>query len=184
MVHRDIKPANIFVTRMGLEFDFVKVLDFGLVQTRRPDPATMKTETMLTAQQLIGTPAYMAPEIILGRQDVDRRADVYAIGCVAFYLLTGTRVFQDGNQMQVLVDHVHSDPVPPSSRIPTPLPRDVDRVVLDCLRKNPDDRPCDAQALLEQINRCNLADRWNNDQARAWWQARLPALSGPLGPPS
>ena len=116
MVHRDIKPANIFLCRMGLEFDFVKVLDFGLVQTRRADPSTAVTETLITAQQLIGTPAYMAPEMILGRDDVDRRADVYAIGCVAFYLLTGTRVFQDGNQMQVLVDHVHAEPVPPSSR--------------------------------------------------------------------
>ena len=117
MVHRDIKPANIFLCRMGLEFDFVKVLDFGLVQTRRHDPSTAITETLATAQQLIGTPAYMAPEMILGRDDVDRRADVYAIGCVAFYLLTGTRVFQDGNQMQVLVDHVHAEPVPPSSRL-------------------------------------------------------------------
>ena len=97
MVHRDIKPANIFLCRMGLEFDFVKVLDFGLVQTRKADPPTAVTETLITAQQLIGTPAYMAPEMILGKDDVDRRADVYAIGCVAFYLLTGTRVFQDGN---------------------------------------------------------------------------------------
>jgi eukaryotic-like serine/threonine-protein kinase len=184
MVHRDIKPANIFVTRMGLEFDFVKVLDFGLVQTRRPDPSMIQTETLITAQQLIGTPAYMAPEIILGSDDVDRRADVYAIGCVAFYLLTGTRVFQDGNQMQMLVDHVHAEPVPPSSRAATALPREVDVLVLDCLRKRPADRPADAQALLQRINDAKIADRWNNDQARAWWQARLPALASPLGPAS
>jgi hypothetical protein len=181
MVHRDIKPANIFVCRMGLEFDFVKVLDFGLVQTRRPDPSTVKTETMITAQQLIGTPAYMAPEIILGKDDVDRRADIYAIGCVAFYLLTGTRVFQDGNQMQVLVDHVHAEPLPPSSRLAAPLPREVDLLVLDCLRKNPADRPADAAALLERIRACNLAGGWSGAQARAWWQAHLPALAGPLG---
>ena len=180
MVHRDIKPANIFVCRMGLEFDFVKVLDFGLVQTRRADPATVKTETLLTAQQLIGTPAYMAPEIILGRDDVDRRADVYAIGCVAFYLLTGTRVFQDGNQMQVLVDHVHAEPVPPSSRLAAPLPREVDALVLECLRKDPAARPPDAQALLERITAYNLSGRWNNDQARAWWQTRVPQLAAPL----
>jgi serine/threonine-protein kinase len=183
MVHRDIKPANIFLCRMGLEFDFVKVLDFGLVQTRRPDPSTVATETLITAQQLIGTPAYMAPELILGRPDVDRRADVYAIGCVAFYLLTGTRVFQDGNQMQVLVDHVHSEPVPPSSRLGSPLAREVDAFVLDCLRKNPADRPQDAIELLDRINAYNLASRWSNIQARSWWQARLPELAAPLATP-
>ena len=178
MVHRDIKPANIFVCRMGLEFDFVKVLDFGLVQTRRHDPSTAVTETLVTAQQLIGTPAYMAPEMILGRDDVDRRADVYAIGCVAFYLLTGTRVFQDGNQMQVLVDHVHAEPVPPSSRLGRPLPKEVDAFVLDCLRKNPDDRPQDAGELLARITSYHLAGQWSGAHARAWWQARLPELAG------
>ena len=177
MVHRDIKPANIFLCRMGLEFDFVKVLDFGLVQTRRLDASTAVTETSITADKLIGTPAYMAPEIILGHDDVDRRADVYAVGCVAFYLLTGTRVFQDGNQMQALVDHVHTQAVPPSSRLGAPLPRDVDAFVLDCLRKNPDDRPQDAAELLDRITANNLAGRWSNTQARAWWQARLPALA-------
>ena len=180
MVHRDIKPANIYLCRMGLEFDFVKVLDFGLVQTRRPDPANAVTETLITAQKLIGTPAYMAPELILGRDDVDRRADVYAIGCVAFYLLTGTRVFQAGNQMQVLVDHVHAEPVPPSSRVAQPVSREVDRLVLDCLRKDPADRPPDAQALLERIEACNLGSSWSNAHASAWWQARLPELSSPL----
>jgi serine/threonine-protein kinase len=181
MVHRDIKPANIFVCRMGLEFDFVKVLDFGLVQTRRHDPSTAVTETLITAQPLIGTPAYMAPEMILGRDDVDRRADVYAIGCVAFYLLTGTRVFQDGNQMQVLVDHVHAEPVPPSSRLGRPLPREVDVLVLDCLRKNPGDRPKDAGELLVRIASCRLAGEWSGTHARTWWQARLPELAAPLG---
>jgi serine/threonine-protein kinase len=180
MVHRDIKPANIFLCRMGLDFDFVKVLDFGLVQTRKADPSTAVTETLITAQQLIGTPAYMAPELILGHHDVDRRADVYAIGCVAFFLLTGTRVFQDGNQMQVLVDHVHSEPVPPSRRAGVALPREVDAFVLDCLRKNPADRPQDAGELLERINAYNLASRWSNAHARSWWQARLPQLAVPL----
>ena len=181
LVHRDIKPANIFLCRMGLDFDFVKVLDFGLVQTRKPDASSAVTETLITAQQLIGTPAYMAPELILGRHDVDRRADVYAVGCVAFYLLTGTRVFQDGNQMQVLVDHVHAEPVPPSSRLGAPLPREIDAFVLDCLRKNPADRPRDAGELLERINAYNLAGRWSNVHARSWWQARLPELAEPLG---
>jgi serine/threonine-protein kinase len=182
MVHRDVKPANIFLCRMGLEFDFVKVLDFGLVQTRKADASAAVTETLITAQQLIGTPAYMAPEVILGRDDVDRRADVYAIGCVAFYLLTGTRVFQDGNQMQALIDHVLAEPVPPSTRLGRPLPKELDRLVLDCLRKKPDDRPRDAADLLEQLGAVRPAAPWSNSHARVWWEARLPELAGPLVP--
>ena len=111
LVHRDVKPANIFMCRMGLDYDFVKVLDFGLVQTRKADPALAITETLHTAEHLIGTPAYMAPEVILGKDNVDRRADVYALGCVAYFLLTGKRVFEDGTPMQALVDHVHTLPV-------------------------------------------------------------------------
>jgi hypothetical protein len=180
MVHRDIKPANIFLCRMGLEFDFVKVLDFGLVQTRRPDPANAPTETLITAQQLIGTPAYMAPEVILGRDNVDRRADVYAVGCVAYYLLTGTRVFEDATQMQVLVDHVHSAPAPPSARLGQPLPGALDAFVLDCLRKNPAERPADAAELLQRLCSSPLPQRWSNVHASAWWQAKMPDLARPL----
>lgn len=180
LVHRDVKPANIFLCRMGRDFDFVKVLDFGLVQTRKSDPATAVTETLATAHTLIGTPAYMAPEVILGRDDVDRRADVYAIGCVAFYLLTGTRVFHDGTQMQALIDHVHASPVAPSTRVAGGLPREIDDLVLKCLRKDPADRPADAGELLAAITAHNLTRGWSNDHARAWWQARLPELSGPL----
>jgi serine/threonine-protein kinase len=182
LVHRDVKPANIFLCRMGRDFDFVKVLDFGLVQIRKGDPAAAVTETLATAQTLIGTPAYMAPEVILGHDDVDRRADVYAIGCVAFYLLTGTRVFKDGTQMQTLIDHVHTPPVAPSERVPGGLPRDVDELVLSCLRKDRADRPSNAAAVLAAIKAANLAKGWSNDHARAWWQARLPELSGPLSP--
>ena len=182
MVHRDIKPANIFLCRMGLEFDFVKVLDFGLVQTRKPDASTAVTETLVTAQQLIGTPAYMAPEVILGKDDVDRRADVYAIGCVAYFLLTGTRVFEHGNQMQTLIDHVHAEPVPPSTRLGKPLPKELDRLVAECLSKKPDDRPSDAGELLNRIGAANLAASWSNAQARMWWETRLPELAGPLVP--
>jgi eukaryotic-like serine/threonine-protein kinase len=180
LVHRDVKPANIFLCRMGLEFDFVKVLDFGLVQTRRPDPSLAQTETLLTAQQLIGTPAYMAPEVILGRDDVDRRADVYAIGCVAFYLLTGGRVFQDGTQMQMLVDHVHTPPMPPSSRTSQAIPHALDRIVLDCLQKDPAERPSDATELLQRVSTITVASNWSNARAQAWWSARLPDLAGPL----
>jgi serine/threonine protein kinase len=166
VVHRDVTPRNVLVSWSGE----VKLTDFGIAALAGDETTT-----------LIGTPAYMAPEMILGRDDVDRRADVYAIGCVAFYLLTGTRVFQDGNQMQVLVDHVHAEPVPPSSRLGRPLPREVDVLVLDCLRKNPGDRPKDAGELLVRIASCRLAGEWSGTHARTWWQARLPELAAPLG---
>jgi serine/threonine-protein kinase len=124
----------------GRDLESIVKLDFGLVQTRTADPASADTETLMTAQTLIGTPAYMAPEVILGHHDVDKRADVYALGCVAFYLLTGTRVFQEGTQMQTLVDHVHASPVAPSARLPVALPRAVDDLVLSCLKKDPVER--------------------------------------------
>lgn len=180
MVHRDVKPANIFLCRMGLEFDFIKVLDFGLVKTREQDKATDVAETPVTGQQqLIGTPAYMSPEMILGRPDVDRRADVYGIGCVAFYLLTGTHVF-DGNHMQVLLDHMHTEPPSASQRLGAVLPAEVDAFVRDCLRKNPADRPQDARELLKRIDAHNLAGTWSSAEAEAWWQERLPTLAAPL----
>jgi tRNA A-37 threonylcarbamoyl transferase component Bud32 len=179
MVHRDVKPANIFLCRMGLEFDFIKVLDFGLVKTREQDKADV-TETPITGQQqLIGTPAYMSPEMILGRPEVDRRADVYGIGCVAFYLLTGTHVF-DGNHMQVLLDHMNTEPPLPSQRLGAVLPAEVDAFVRDCLRKNPADRPQDARELLNRIKAHNLAGTWSSAEAESWWLERLPKLAAPL----
>ena len=152
MVHRDVKPANIFLCRMGLEFDFIKVLDFGLVKTREQDKATDVTETPVTGQQqLIGTPAYMSPEMILGRPDVDRRADVYGIGCVAFYLLTGTHVF-DGNHMQVLARsraHRAAVALEAARRRPASGGR---RVCPRLSPQEPADRPQDARQLLNRIN--------------------------------
>ena len=106
MVHRDIKPANIYVCRMGLEYDFVKVLDFGLVKVR---DRVGGVETLVTMDHTTtGTPAYMAPEIIVGEADVDRRADVYALGCVAYFLLTGQLVFEADTPMKMLMQHVHA----------------------------------------------------------------------------
>lgn len=180
LVHRDVKPANIFVCRMGLDYDFVKVLDFGLVQTRKADPALAATETLQTAEHLIGTPAYMAPEVILGKDNVDRRADVYALGCVAYFLLTGKRVFEDGTSMQALVDHVHTVPSAPSRKTSQAIPRAVDELVLECLKKNPDERPGDATEIFHRISAGNLCHGWSSVHAQAWWSAHLPALSGPL----
>jgi serine/threonine-protein kinase len=178
-VHRDIKPANIYVCRMGLEYDFVKVLDFGLVKVknRALDMQTLATMDHTTS----GTPAYMAPETILGDANVDRRADVYAMGCVAYYLLTGQLVFEADTPMKMFVQHLQARPVPPSQRTEMPIPPDLDGFVMSCLEKDPDRRPQSASELFEMAYSCCVDEGWTNRHARAWWEAHLPELTRDLG---
>jgi serine/threonine protein kinase len=178
LVHRDIKPANIYVCRMGLEYDFVKVLDFGLV--KMPDRESI-TRTLTTGdQRTSGTPAYMAPEVILGNADVDRRADVYAMGCVAYFLLTGQLVFEANTSMKMLLQHVNDTPIPPSQRSEMPIPHELDALVLSCLEKDPNKRPQNAEELFRMALCCTSCEGWNNDTAKAWWTTHLPDLCGPL----
>jgi serine/threonine-protein kinase len=181
LVHRDIKPANIYVCRMGREYDFVKVLDFGLVKMNSDRGATRAETLALTAdQKTTGTPAYMAPEIILGETDIDRRADVYALGCVAYFLLTGQLVFEADTPMKMLLQHVQAQPVPPSQRTELPIPPEVDALVLACLEKDPEKRPQNAEVLLSLACGCKSAECWNNDLAKTWWEKHLPEFTGPL----
>jgi serine/threonine-protein kinase len=180
LVHRDIKPANIYVCRMGLEYDFVKVLDFGLVKFRNHGTR----ETLVTLDhKTTGTPAYMAPEVIMGEGDVDRRADVYALGCVAYFALTGQLVFEADTPMKMLLQHVQAQPVPPSQRTELPIPRALDEFVLSCLEKDPNKRPQDAEALLGMAVNCKACDTWSSEKARRWWERHLPELTGPLTVP-
>ena len=178
LVHRDIKPANIYVCRMGLEYDFVKVLDFGLVKVRQP--GTRIQETLQQIAHTTGTPAFMAPEIIMGEADVDRRADVYALGCVAYYLLTGQLVFEADTPMKMLLHHVQEKPVRPSVRTELPIPKELDDLVMACLEKDPDDRPQDAQAFFRIACDCMSCETWNGERARSWWESHLPEPTGPL----
>jgi serine/threonine-protein kinase len=176
LVHRDIKPANIYVCRMGLEYDFVKVLDFGLVKVRQKGAAQTLTSTI---EHTTGTPAYMAPEIILGEANVDRRADVYALGCVAYYLLTGHLVFEADTPMKMLMQHVQAEPVPPSQASELKIPRELDELVLACLRKDPRKRPQNAEELFAMAWQCKTCEDWSQQSARTWWETHLPELSGP-----
>ena len=178
LVHRDIKPANIYVCRMGLEYDFVKVLDFGLVKfkERSQDPDTLMTLDHTTT----GTPAYMAPETIVGDEAVDRRADVYALGCVAYVLLTGRLVFEGDTAMKVLMQHLHAEPVPPSARTEMAIPRELDDLVMACLRKDPAERPQDARQLFQMACAARNCGVWDTTEAQTWWEAHLPELCGPL----
>jgi hypothetical protein len=177
LVHRDIKPANIYVCRMGLEYDFVKVLDFGLVKVRQKGATQPLTATI---EHTTGTPAYMAPEIILGEVNIDRRADVYALGCVAYYLLTGHLVFEADTPMKMLMQHVQAEPLPPSQASELKIPRELDELVLACLNKDPRKRPQNAEELFAMAWQCKTCEGWNQQSARTWWETHLPELSGPL----
>jgi serine/threonine-protein kinase len=178
LVHRDIKPANIYICRMGLEYDFVKVLDFGLVAFH--DPGTIRTTATNEDTTTAGTPAFMAPETILGEINVDLRADVYAFGCVAYFLLTGHLVFDAATQTELLLQHVQASPTPPSERTELRIPRELDELVLACLQKDPDERPQNAGELLALVRRCRSCDTWNSDTAKTWWEVHLPELTEPV----
>ena len=183
LVHRDIKPANIYVCRMGLDYDFVKVLDFGLVKfkERSVRERSKAPDTLATLEHTTtGTPAYMAPETILGDVGVDRRADVYALGCVAYFLLTGQIVFDGDTPMKVMMQHLNAEPVPPSARTEMPIPRELDDLVMSCLQKDPNRRPQDAGQLFQMACATRNCDGWAAPDARTWWETHLPELCGPL----
>ena len=146
LVHRDIKPANVVVSRAGTTFDFVKVLDFGLVKLdtarRAEDDAVAKLSTEGSTS---GTPAFMAPEVVLGDAVTDHRVDLYALGCVAYWLLTGKMVFEGENAIQVMFHHAHTPPPRPSLRVEWPIPAPLEDLIMECLEKDPARRPPSAE---------------------------------------
>lgn len=171
LVHRDIKPANIFVCRYGEEYDFVKVLDFGVVAAVRGPTDTSSVHTQENA--LIGTPAFISPEQVLGT-DLDGRADIYSTGCVAYWLLTGQQVFNAGTAMGLLMQHAETPPTPPSARTDLPIPRALDDLVLSCLAKDPANRPQSARQLSLRLAEVEGASAWTQDRAREWWATHQP----------
>ncbi len=172
MIHRDIKPANIYVCRMGPDYDVVKVLDFGLVKTigtPGPHSAELTAEGVAT-----GTPAFMAPEMALGKTEIDGRVDIYGLGCVAYWLLTGERVFEGENAMATIVAHVHEDPVPPSQRTELLIPGSLEQAIMACLEKAPDARPQTAWELDSLLAACEKESAWSAAEARDWWLLHKP----------
>jgi hypothetical protein len=169
LLHRDIKPANLFAAQLGTSYDFVKVVDFGLVKSRDTEE-----EVGLTREGVApGTPAYMAPEVILG-DEADHRGDLYALGCVAYYLLTGTSVFEDSSPMKVMMDHVRKPPGRPSAKSEVAIPAALDDIVLSCLAKDPSDRPQSAAELSDALARIDVEHPWDQAQARRWWSRHAP----------
>jgi serine/threonine-protein kinase len=167
LVHRDIKPSNIFVCRRGLKHDYIKVLDFGLVKPLKvpAGPASLTADGSVS-----GTPAFMVPEIIQGSKDVDGRADLYAVGCVAYWLVSGRLVFEGENAMKMIVSHVHDEPEPLSAR--AEVPATFDQLVRSCLEKDPAKRPRSARELGERLAALEVENTWTQERARAWWEER------------
>ena len=176
LTHRDIKPANIFVSRDGTELDFVKVLDFGLVRLRqdRPSPEQVK----LTAEGVTsGTPAYMAPEIVIGDDSYDHRVDLYAIGCVGYWLVTGKLVFEGDTAMKVMLGHLNTPPPRPQSRTELAIPAELEQIILDCLEKDPARRPASAAELARRLSGVSVSEAWTAARAERWWATHTPEHS-------
>jgi serine/threonine-protein kinase len=166
LVHRDVKPANIFLCRYGEDYDFVKVLDFGIVRAVRDLADTSPVQTLENA--VLGTPAFIAPEQAMGT-DLDSRADIYATGCLAYWLLTGQFVFTAESPMGLLVQHARTPPTPPSAGTELPIPKALDDLVLSCLAKDPANRPQSARELSLRLAEVEGANAWTQDRAREWW---------------
>lgn len=170
LIHRDIKPANILLSERGGVSDFAKVVDFGLVKD-----VTGSQDVQLTRDGVFaGTPQYLAPETIQGGGTSDPRSDLYALGAVAYYLLTGTSVFE-GRLIDVIQSHLLRSPDAPSARLGRPLPPKLERIVLDCLKKDPGARPESAGALMDRLDACDDVEPWAVEEARRWWRARKTA---------
>jgi eukaryotic-like serine/threonine-protein kinase len=163
LIHRDVKPSNIFAARRGGMDDVAKLLDFGLVQPVTPRAAHLSAEG-----QVLGTPRFMSPEQARGRE-LDARSDIYSLGAVAYYLLTGRPPFDEDDGIEVMIAHAR-DPVVPPSQVRSGIPADLERVVLRCLAKSPADRFPDAQRLERELSECSCAAEWNLVQASRWWR--------------
>jgi serine/threonine-protein kinase len=171
LVHRDIKPANIQLTVHGADYDFVKVFDFGLVKRQGQELGPLTSGD----QVITGTPAYLSPEAATrGGGTVDGQSDLYALGAVAYWLLTGQLVFQADNAMSMIVAHVKELPQAPSRRTELPIPPELDALVLDLLAKDPAARPAGAAEVARRLAAIPLADPWTRERAERWWRAHLP----------
>ena len=178
LVHRDVKPANIYLCHRGMEYDVVKVLDFGIVKKAVTDDEPTVRE-LTRANDIAGTPNYMAPEIAMGAASVDGRADLYAVGCVAFWLLTGRPVFEEATPMATIIAHVQRQPIPPSTATEFEVPAALDQIILDCLAKDPEARPATADVLSTRLAAISFARPWTEQSAVRWWDAYRPS-SAPL----
>ncbi|MCB9795256.1 MAG: serine/threonine protein kinase [Alphaproteobacteria bacterium] len=164
MIHRDVKPANLMVCKRGGLHDTIKVMDFGLVKESKTG------ESGLTQRgTILGTPHYMAPEAVVSPDRIDGRADLYSLGAVGYWMLTGKTLFEDGAPMDVCVQQVTRPPVPPSERRGEPIGADLERLIMRTLQKDPGLRPRTARVFIEELDRCEGAFAWTKADAQEWW---------------
>jgi eukaryotic-like serine/threonine-protein kinase len=177
LIHRNIKPANVYLCRYGRDVDFVKVLDFGLV---KPQHDRGSTQIDVTAAHVArGTPAFMSPEQVVGARVVDARSDIYAVGCLGYWLLTGQLVFAGHTAMETILKHVQAKPEPPSQHVESDIPESFDELILACLEKNPDHRPPTTDAVATRLSAIETREEWSQERAHQWWDLHHPAQ--PLG---
>jgi serine/threonine-protein kinase len=172
LIHRDIKPGNVLLCQRGGEPDVAKVLDFGLVK----ELGGQGDAAASTVDQIIGTPLYMSPEAILTPTKLDARSDLYAVGAVGYFLLTGEPPFSGASVVEVCSHHLHSVPPPPSERVGRTLSPELDAVILRCLQKEPAQRPESARALVHQLRACAIT-RWDLEVAAEWWRERAELIA-------
>lgn len=170
IIHRDIKPSNIFLTNRGGLFDFVKVLDFGLAKQVEVDD----TSTLTKDGTLFGTPRYMAPEMVYGKAEVDNRADIYNVGGVAYWMVTGHPPFESESSVEVIVDHVKTKPKRPSTVSEVPIPEELDNLIMRCLEKKPSERFQTALELQSALAHVQFEEPWDEDKACSWWSLHAP----------
>jgi hypothetical protein len=173
LIHRDIKPANVILCRQGGIYDFPKVVDFGLVKDLEPGAAAGLTRADVVA----GTPLYLAPEAINAPETVSGQADLYSLGAVGYFALTGTSVFEGRTLVEVCSHHLHTAPEPPSDRLRHPVPADLESLVLDCLEKDPARRPAGAHEVRRRLEACAAFGGWTTEDARSWWAQNGEALA-------
>jgi serine/threonine protein kinase len=175
LIHRDVKPANVILTsRAGIP-DFVKVLDFGLVKLVDAGEQGKLTQANVT----MGTPYYMSPEAVERPDAITALSDIYAIGGVGYYLLTGTTVFSGKTVLDVCMKQVRAVPDPPSRRLGRAVSPGLEALILRCLAKAPGDRPPSSRALMEELARCEPSQPWTRAEAEAWWSTfRKPPRPG------
>jgi serine/threonine protein kinase len=178
LIHRDIKPANIILCERGGLCDVVKLVDFGLVKNIE----SSGDAAVSAANTVTGTPLFMAPEAIRTPDQVDARSDLYAVGVVGYYLVTGQRLFEGESVIEVCSHHLQTPPVRPSERLGKPVPEDLERLILSCLEKEAARRPQDARTLESRLSACECTGSWSGEDARAWWEERGRAASRPSEP--
>jgi serine/threonine-protein kinase len=179
LVHRDVKPANVILCRQGGIDDVPKVVDFGLVK----DLETSGDAALTRADVIAGTPLYIAPEAITSPEAVGPQSDLYSLGAVGYFALTGQHVFRGRTLVEVCSHHLHSEPEPPSRRIDAPVPADLEALVLECLAKDPARRPAGARELRRRLAGCAGFGGWTEEDARAWWETHGAATAPVLSPP-